>query len=364
MRINKILFIEILAIVLSMCSPNPVPVITLLSPDSKVCHMPEFTLTVTGSGFVEESQIVFNGTAKTTTFVSASELNCQIYTDDIPTGPASILVSVTSPSTGGGDSNELTFNVRANHSFTTPLQLTNFIIVDPLICREAVADVGIDVSLDDSIHLVIGQGHYLSDYGPGTGDIYFTHSRDGGNNWNSLQILPVLYGYLPDIASIYECIFGIFYKIPWAAGHASDLRFIKTENCDSWSIPLDMTPDAFTERFQYKLITDQSKNFHLVYRDSNYDYIPNNWQIAYRQSNDGGTTWSGRFNVSNNLTPTHVIFPNITVEESGAILVVWSGEEADVYNIKFSRSIDSGLNWSVPVRLSHLGGDSTLLSPF
>ena len=61
---RKILFIEILAIVLSMCSPNPVPVINILSPDSKVCHMPEFTLTVTGSGFVEESQIAFNGTAK------------------------------------------------------------------------------------------------------------------------------------------------------------------------------------------------------------------------------------------------------------------------------------------------------------
>lgn len=52
-----------------------------------------FTLTARGSGFSSSSQIVFNGSAKSTTFVSSTQLTAQISTGDI-SSPGSFSVKV------------------------------------------------------------------------------------------------------------------------------------------------------------------------------------------------------------------------------------------------------------------------------
>lgn len=80
---------------------NPLPLLDTMSPSWKVVHMPTFTLTITGSDFISNSKIVFNGVEKSTTFVSASELTCEIQPEDIPTAPAMLPVLVRTPPSGG-----------------------------------------------------------------------------------------------------------------------------------------------------------------------------------------------------------------------------------------------------------------------
>lgn len=90
---------------------NPVPQITGLNPASAAAGGPAFTLTINGNGFVDGSTVHWNGTARPTTFVSATQLTATIPVEDIAsTGIAQ--VTVVSPGPGGGTSNALPFAIQ------------------------------------------------------------------------------------------------------------------------------------------------------------------------------------------------------------------------------------------------------------
>jgi hypothetical protein len=89
---------------------NPKPKLTTLSPSSATHGGPAFTLTVNGSNFVQGSVVNWNGSARTTSFVSATKVTAQITAQDIAkAGKAK--VTVTNPTPGGGNSNALTFTI-------------------------------------------------------------------------------------------------------------------------------------------------------------------------------------------------------------------------------------------------------------
>jgi hypothetical protein len=89
---------------------NPVPTITTLSPSSATAGGAGFTLTVNGTNFVAGSTVNFNGSARTTTFVSATQLTAAITAGDIATA-GTPTVTVTNAAPGGGTSAGATFTV-------------------------------------------------------------------------------------------------------------------------------------------------------------------------------------------------------------------------------------------------------------
>ncbi|MEP7340080.1 MAG: PKD domain-containing protein [Acidobacteriota bacterium] len=95
--------------------PNPVPTITSLNPNTAVEGSAGFTLTVTGTNFVNGSVVRWDGSSRATTFVSATQLKAQILTTDlVGTGQAS--VTVFNPVPGGGTSNVMIFNITSGQS--------------------------------------------------------------------------------------------------------------------------------------------------------------------------------------------------------------------------------------------------------
>jgi uncharacterized repeat protein (TIGR03803 family) len=90
---------------------NPVPTITSISPTSAIAGGAAFTLTVNGANFVSGSTVSINGNARTTTFVSATQLTAAILASDIATA-GSLNVMVTNPAPGGGTSNAVSFTVQ------------------------------------------------------------------------------------------------------------------------------------------------------------------------------------------------------------------------------------------------------------
>jgi hypothetical protein len=94
---------------------NPVPLITGSSSTSKVAGDFPFRLTVTGSNFAQDSVVRWNGSDRSTTYVSSSQLRANITEDDIASvGTAQVTVFNHPP--GGGVSNVLTYWILPDRS--------------------------------------------------------------------------------------------------------------------------------------------------------------------------------------------------------------------------------------------------------
>ena len=89
---------------------NPLPTITTLTPGSVLTGSPTFTLTVDGTGFITSSVVKWNGSPRTTTYVSPTEVTALINAVDIVKA-ATFKVTVTNPTPGGGTSVAVNFVV-------------------------------------------------------------------------------------------------------------------------------------------------------------------------------------------------------------------------------------------------------------
>lgn len=81
-----------------------------ISPSVAVAGGAAFTLTVNGTNFVNNSTVNWNGSARATTFVSATQLTAAIPATDIAAA-GTAAVTVVTPAPGGGTSNPQTFTI-------------------------------------------------------------------------------------------------------------------------------------------------------------------------------------------------------------------------------------------------------------
>jgi uncharacterized protein (TIGR03437 family) len=91
-------------------TPNPVPQITSLDPPSVAAGGNALDVTVTGSGFVRGVVVRWNGSDRTTTFISDKQLSFRLLPADIA-ATGTVQVTVFSPSPGGGTSAPATFTI-------------------------------------------------------------------------------------------------------------------------------------------------------------------------------------------------------------------------------------------------------------
>ncbi|MBL8205911.1 MAG: hypothetical protein JNM09_16875 [Blastocatellia bacterium] len=89
---------------------NPAPTVTSLSPNTIASGSSAFTLTVNGTGFVPNSVVRWNGSDRTTTFVSATQVTVAITAADVVSA-GTAKVRVFNPAPVGGLSGELDFTI-------------------------------------------------------------------------------------------------------------------------------------------------------------------------------------------------------------------------------------------------------------
>lgn len=90
---------------------NPAPVLTSLTPATKVAGGQSFTLTLNGSNFVGTSKVLWNGSQRNSIFIDSNTLTATITAADIAS-PGTFPVIVRNPSPGGGDSSPKTVTVQ------------------------------------------------------------------------------------------------------------------------------------------------------------------------------------------------------------------------------------------------------------
>src|SRR5437899_5299350 len=104
-----------LAFLLFLIASSPIlaqtPTLTLLSPSSATAGSPGFTLNLTGTNFNAASQVQWNGGARPTGFISATQLTAAIPASDIA-APGVAQVTVFNPTTAL-TSNPLQFTILA-----------------------------------------------------------------------------------------------------------------------------------------------------------------------------------------------------------------------------------------------------------
>lgn len=108
---------------------NPVPTTTSISPSSKLVGDAQFTMTVNGTNFVSNSVVRNNGSDRTTTFVSSTQLTCTIPASDMTTA-GTFNITVFNPAPGGGTSNAQTFTVNNPVPTTTSISPSSKVVGD------------------------------------------------------------------------------------------------------------------------------------------------------------------------------------------------------------------------------------------
>ncbi len=96
----------------------PAPTTSSISPTSATINASALTLTVTGTNFFAASTVNWGGSARTTTYVSATQLTAAIPTSDL-TSAGTTSVTVTTPAPGGGTSGGQTFTVSGSNPVPT-----------------------------------------------------------------------------------------------------------------------------------------------------------------------------------------------------------------------------------------------------
>src|SRR5712691_236088 len=89
---------------------NPVPSIMQTIPNFAAPAGAAFVLTVNGTGFVPGAAVMWNGTARATTFVTGTQLTASILATDIATARTAS-ITILNPAPGGGTSNVAFFSV-------------------------------------------------------------------------------------------------------------------------------------------------------------------------------------------------------------------------------------------------------------
>ena len=124
---------------------NPAPEATAVSPGIQMQGASQVAVTVTGSGFTAQSQVVADGVLADTTFVSAGSLQA-VLPDAMMQTQGSHSISVQTPQPGGGTSSSLSLLVMSNGT-VSPSR-------NPLVARY-------DIQVPRDAHVAV-------DFGPNT----------------------------------------------------------------------------------------------------------------------------------------------------------------------------------------------------
>jgi 6-phosphogluconolactonase (cycloisomerase 2 family) len=105
--------------VVTLLVGNPRPVLSSLAPASRVTGSGAFSLTVNGADFTVSSTVRYNGASRPTTFINETQLIAALTAADV-SAVGSVVISVNTPTPGGGTSEFKTFNVLAVGALPIP----------------------------------------------------------------------------------------------------------------------------------------------------------------------------------------------------------------------------------------------------
>ena len=186
---------------------------------------------------------------------------------------------------------------------------------------------------------------------PGNEEIYFRRSVDGGASWQSAERITNNEGesFEPAIAASDLNVFLVWWD---RSPGNSEIFFRKSEDGGATWKP--------AKRITYNV--GESENPAIAVNHANVyviwcDKTPGNYEIYFRKSADGGSTWQAARRLTSGIGAS--LYPAIAVNGTN-VYVVWSEYAVDNWEIYFRKSADGGATWQSAKRLTTNAGDSRI----
>ncbi len=195
------------------------------------------------------------------------------------------------------------------------------------------AKIAIDSA--NNIHVVWHDDTYGGDW-----EILYKKSTDGGVTWTDGKRLTFTPGssYRPVIAiDSANNIHVVWHDA--SPGNREIYHMKSTDGGTTWTLPQRLT---WTSGASYDpaMAIDSNDNIYIVW----YDDTPGSWEVYYKKSTDGGATWTWAeritFSSGNSYRPT------IATDSANNIHVVWFDDSSGNYDIYYKNSTDGGATWS------------------
>jgi len=185
---------------------------------------------------------------------------------------------------------------------------------------------------------------------PGNAEIYLRKSSDGGTTWQTAQRLTNNAGdsYDPGIAVSGSNVYVVWYD--YSTGN-SEIYFRKSaDGGTTWQSAKRLSSNAGEST--YPRIAASGSSVFVVWSDM----TSGDNEIYFRKSADSGVTWQTCKWITNNAGSSEV--PEIAISGSN-VYMVWMDNTPGNYEIYFKKSADGGTTWQTAQRLTNNAGKST-----
>jgi hypothetical protein len=204
----------------------------------------------------------------------------------------------------------------------------------------------IAVDSSDNLHVV------WNDDMPGNAEIYYKKSTDGGAAWTLQKRLTWTSDYSESAAIAVDSSDNL--HVVWSDYTPGNCEIFYKSSSDvgvTW-IPSKRLTWTSGSSWDPNIAVDTSGNLHVVWGDD----TPGNYAVYYKKSTDGGGTWTPAKRLS--LTSGNSAGPAIAVDSSDNLHVVWQDDTPGNYEIYYRKSTDGGTTWSPGMRLTWTSGES------
>lgn len=176
----------------------------------------------------------------------------------------------------------------------------------------------------------------------GNPEIYYKRSNDGGTAWGADTRLTDAMGnsYTPSIA-----VSGNNVHIAWHDSRDGNEEIYYKRSTDggtTWSAGTRLTDAAGNSALS--AIAVFGDNVHVAWQDPR----DGNWEIYYIRSTDGGTTWGAGARLTN--AGGDSMYPSIAVSGNN-VHIVWQDLRGGNFQIYYKNSFDGGTTWGADTQI-------------
>jgi len=200
---------------------------------------------------------------------------------------------------------------------------------------------------------VVGTTIHLcyANFGASPNELRYTRSTDGGQTWAPTRVID---------RSGNGCVFasdgrGILH-LAWSRGGGIQ-GFRSTDGGTTWSGAILVGPAPFSSAPDQRagslpmIAADQRPGNGNVYAVWTANDGAGSWDVRFSRSTDSGVTWSAATSVNDVIT-NRQFMPGIGVDASGTVHVSWYDNRTGRMTYRYSFSSDGGLTWAPSVRVT------------